>query len=116
MRAGELRERFAFYRRKPLTEPGDGYGTTEGEWLLVFRCRARTIPLRRGETVQAARLSGVQPMILTVRSTMWTRDVATDWRAEDVLTGKTYNIRTVEPDPKGASIDMLIEAGVPSDG
>lgn len=110
VRAGQLRERFAFDARQVVGD--DGYGNTLGGWAQVFSCAASVVPLRRGEAVQASRLSGVQPYVLTVRRSSASLQVTTAWRARDVRTGKVYNIRTVEPSSDKVSISMLVEEGV----
>jgi head-tail adaptor len=114
MKAGELRERFEFQEREKLPIPGDDHGVTEGGWVHRFECRAKIMPLRRGETVTASRIAGVQPYILTIRMQNAAKAVKTDWHCINKRTGEAFNIRTVEHDPKNASIDMLIEGGVVS--
>ncbi len=109
MKAGELSERFSFEKREPLA--GDAYGVSEGEWIEQFTCWTKKVPLRRGETVIASRLSGVQPYVLTIPASNQSRLIQTDWRAKDTRTGLTYNIRTVEPSPDRASIDLLVDGG-----
>lgn len=109
MKAGELSERFSFEKRETLA--GDDYGVAEGEWIEQFTCWTKKVPLRRGESVMASRLSGVQPFILTIRASSQSRLIQTDWRAKDTRTGDFYNIRTVEPSADRASIDLLIDGG-----
>lgn len=111
MPAGELRERVAFERRAVAD---DGFGNeTAGEFGEAFRVAARIKPARGGETVQAARLAGRQPVVVTVRCSSDTRRVTTDWRVRDVRAGVIYNIRSiVNPDERGAYFDMECEAGV----
>lgn len=111
MKAGELSERFSFEKRDTLASPGDEYGVSEGEWIEQFTCWTKRVPLRRGETVIASRLSGVQPYVLTIRASNQARLIKTDWRAKDARTGDYYNIRTVEQSPDRASIDLLIDGG-----
>ena len=110
VKAGHLRERFAFDKRSTVTD--DGYGNTLGGWVQAFTCAAGLVPLRRGEAVQASRLSGVQPYILQVRASSESRGVTTAWRARNTRTGKTYNIRTVEPSADRSMIELLCEEGV----
>ena len=110
MKAGELRERFAFYQRDAATD--DGYGNTIGAWVEQFTCAAGLTPLRRGEAVQASRLAGVQPFILRIRASTDSRAVTTAWRARDTRTAKVYNIRTVEPSADRVMIECLVEEGV----
>lgn len=109
MRAAELSERFSFEKREALA--GDAYGVAEGQWIEQFTCAAKKIPLRRGESVIASRLAGVQPYVLTIRASNQSRLIQTNWRARDARTGKEYNIRTVEPSPDRARIDLLVEEG-----
>lgn len=111
MKAGQLDKRFRFDKRRELTLPGDDHGTVEAEWQAQFTCWANLLYLRRGEGVQQSRLAGVQPCVLSIRSSQQSREIATDWRAVDVRTGQTYNIRTVEH-PTRDRIEMLIEGGV----
>ena len=117
MKAGELRERFAFDQRDAATD--DGYGNTIGAWVEQFTCAASMTPLRRGEAVQASRLAGVQPFILRIRASTDSRAVTTAWRARDTRVtstqfpdGKPYNIRTVEPSADRVMIECLVEEGV----
>lgn len=111
MSAGELRERVAFERRAPAD---DGFGNeVSGEWTEAFRCAARIRPARGGETIQAARLAGKQPVVITVRYNSNTRTVTTDWRVRDTRTETIYNIRSiVNPDEHRAYLDMECDAGV----
>lgn len=111
MSAGELRERVAFEYRAAVD---DGYGNeVSGDWTLGFRCAARIKPLRGGESVQAARLAGKQPVAITVRVSSNTRAVTTDWRVRDTRTDEVYNIRSkVNPDEKRAYFEMECDSGV----
>ncbi|MBF9042957.1 head-tail adaptor protein [Rhodobacterales bacterium HKCCE4037] len=95
MRAGALHERVAF--DAPVAAP-DGRGGVETTWgdaedAVVTRASFRY--LRGGETVQAARLSGSQPVVVTVRRSPATLGVTPDWRMRDVGRGdKVANIRS----------------------
>lgn len=109
MRAGQLRERFRFEKRNLAEEPGDGYGNLVEGWIYQFSAWGGLTPLRRGETVIAARLSGVQPYVLAMRASSDTRRVTTEWRVQHISTGRFYNIKTVEPSADHASIDCLLE-------
>lgn len=111
MSAGELRERVAFEQRAVVD---DGYGNdTAGEFAEAFRVAARIKPARGGETIQAERLAGRQPVVITVRCSNATRRVTTDWRVRDVRKDVVYNIRSIaNPDERGAYFDMECEAGV----
>lgn len=112
MYAGRLRERFCFEERATLNEPGDGAGTITERWLPRCTAWASLKLLRVGEDVLASRLTGVKPGILTVRASRETRDIRTEWRAINRITGETYNIRSVEPSADRSMIEMLVSAGV----
>ena len=110
IKAGHLRERFAFDMRAAAAD--DGAGNTLDAWAQVSVAAGGMTPLRRGEAVQASRLAGVQPYILQVRASSDSRCVTPAWRARNTRTGVTYNIRTVEPSADRSMIEMLVEAGV----
>jgi head-tail adaptor len=111
--AGDLKYRVTFAER---AQAGDPYGNITGEWVDRFTIWANIIPRLGGETVMAARLAGMQPMILRVRQSPDTAQITTDWKATDEA-GKIYNIRTVV-DPlmgegeAGKFYDMMAETGV----
>lgn len=111
--AGQLRERVAFERRDIVD---DGFGNeVAGDWIAAFAptlFAARIKPARGGETIQASRLGGKQPVVITVRSSTQTRQVQTEWRVRDVRHDVTYNIRSiVNPDEKNAFLDMECDTG-----
>ncbi|GGD30797.1 head-tail adaptor protein [Aureimonas glaciei] len=107
--AGQLRERFAF---DGPTEVDDGYGGVVAGFGEQFSVAARRQYLRGGEAVQAARLQGKQPVILTVRRSSQTEAITTQWRARDARTGEVFNIRSIEPSEDRSGFDILAEAGV----
>lgn len=110
-RAGELRERIAFEQREFQS---DGYGNQQsGTWTEEFRCAARITPSRGAETIQAARLAGKNPVVITVRASSQTSQVRTEWRARDTRSGVIYNIRSiVNPDEEKIFYDMECDSGV----
>lgn len=109
MSAGELRERVAFHS---IADSDSSYGITAGEYEEQFRRAARVRPLVGTEPVIAQRLTGVQPVVIRVRSDSETRDVDTAWKIVDVRSLVAYNIRAVTPDEKRKYIEFLCEAGV----
>lgn len=118
--AGALRERVIFQRRGE-TPDGSGNEIT-GEWTDQFEEAARLQPRLAGEAVIAARLTGVQPYILTVRSSRRTRDVTTAWRAYDARGGvdpngdprRSFAIQSIaNVDEKNQYIDFLVAEGQP---
>jgi head-tail adaptor len=109
---GELRERVAFEFRAPDTD--DGFGNTiSGDWTIGATVAARIKPLRGSESVQAARLAGRQPTLITVRRSAATAQITTDWRARDVRSGALYNVRSVvNPDEHDRFLDLECDVGV----
>lgn len=114
MSAGELRERVRFEARGLVD---DGFGNeVSGDWAnalgtTVFS--ARITPSRGAESIQAARLAGKQPVVITVRSSQQTRQVTVDWRVVDARSGTIYNIRSiVNPDERDVFLDMECDSGV----
>ncbi|TMV07330.1 head-tail adaptor protein [Arenibacterium halophilum] len=119
MGAGSLRERIVFER--PKSEP-DGHGGIETGWTEMFEVRAALRWLRGGESVQAARLSGRQPAVFTIRANDQTRAIAPDWRLRDLrrlaldaggqpIRG-VFNIRAVIETEDRAWIEITAETGV----
>lgn len=110
MAAGKLSEVLSFRTRQNLD---DGAGNeVSGPWIEQFKREAEVTALRGGESVQAARLSGKQPYLVTIRYCAEAAQVTTDWSAADVRTGVIYNILTAVPRPKRDYIDMMVQAGV----
>lgn len=108
MGAGELRERVAF---DEISDSDTSYGIAAGDWEEQFRRDARIRPLVGTEPVIAQRLTGVQPIVITVRSDSLTRTVTTAWRIRNVRSGDAFNIRSVTPDEKRRYVDFLVEKG-----
>lgn len=107
------RERLKFQSRR--TTATDAYGNSQANFVDRFPAYASVRPLRGGsEPVIGARLTGVQPVVIRVRSSSLTRLIATDWRAVDERdASKVYNIRAVSnPDQRNREIEILAEAGV----
>lgn len=107
--AGRLDKRVRFDSPTP-TE--DGFGGREDGWtaqMTVWACYTR---LRGGETVLASRLEGRQPTVIRVRASSAARAITTDWRAVDVRTGETFNIRSIVETQDRAWLDITAESGV----
>lgn len=113
MSAGELRERVAFHE---IASSDSSFGIVAGEYEEQFRRGARIRPLVGTEPVIAQRLTGVQPVVIKVRSDSATRDVTTAWKIVDTRSLVSYNIRAVTPDEKRKYIEFLVEAGVAVNG
>ena len=112
--AGSLRYRLKFSERDN-TE--DEYGNVSTGWTDRFIVSGSITAKVGGENVDAARLAGRQPVILTVRRSAETRQVTTDWKATEIESGREFNIRTaIDPfigdGQHGFWIEMIAETGV----
>lgn len=89
----DLHYRVAF--DAPIENP-DGHGGTEVGWdtANAHVTRAHFRYLRGGETVQAARLQGRQPVVVTVPDCAAARSASTGWRMRDLNSGEIYNVRS----------------------
>lgn len=111
MTAGKLRSSLHFQRR---TVEDDGYGNeTVGDFATVFTDAAEIIPRMGSEAVMGARLQGLQPVTIRVRSHIATRGLGAEWRAVNARTGEIYAITSppVNVDQKNRYIDMLATIG-----
>lgn len=107
--SGSLSERIAFLQQ---VEGDDGYGGVVVGWQSIFEEPARLAPKLGSEPVVAGRLQGIQPYLLTVRSSTRTRSVTPAWRVRNVRTGREYNIKTsVNVDERNAYLEMLVVEG-----
>jgi head-tail adaptor len=112
--AGALRYRLTFAERDTVE---DEYGNIGLTWIDRFTVSGNITAKVGGEAVDAARLQGRQPVILTVRRSTDTRQVTTDWKATEVESGTEFNIRTsVDPfigtSQHGLWFEMIAETGV----
>lgn len=109
MAAGKLQHQLVFSSRE-LTS--DGFGNEEGGWDVRFTRWAEIIPLKGGEQVMAARLGGVQPVLIRVRLDSDTDDIAPDWRAVDEK-GVLYALHSVaDMEQNRELLTITAEAGV----
>lgn len=107
--AGSLSERVAFLQQ---VEGDDGYGGVVVGWQEQWQEPARLQPKLGSEPVVAGRLQGIQPYLLTVRSSTRTRSVTPAWRVRNVRTGVTYNIKTaVNVDERNQWLELLVVEG-----
>ncbi|WP_438748402.1 head-tail adaptor protein [Pararhizobium sp. O133] len=108
--AGAMRQKVHFQRR---TEKEDEYGNTVEDFQTIFTDAAEFIPLRGGEQVTAARLTGIQPFIVRVHSSTQTRAVGPDWQIVDARSGVVYAITAppVNTDQKNAYLDIMVTQG-----
>lgn len=63
----------------------------------------------------ASRLTGQQPVTITVRRSSLTRDINAGWRAMDVRTGEFYAITSPAADmaQDGATLELMAVSGRP---
>ncbi|WP_341989761.1 phage head closure protein [Azorhizobium sp. AG788] len=110
--AGDLNRRMRFEARAVVAD--DGYGNTEGAWTEQFTIAAKVKPLRGGESVLAMRLSGTQPVVMTVRQSAQTRAIRADWRAVDAHSGEVFALTSPPTDMDGtrAWLDILATSGI----
>ena len=108
-KAGDLRERLRFER--PVSA-SDGLGGTVNGFETAFEARGGYQRLRGSETVQAARLDGRQPTVITIRSFAAARQAGTDWRIVDRGSGEIFNIRSVTETKDRRWLEFLAESGV----
>ncbi|WAP67227.1 head-tail adaptor protein [Jiella pelagia] len=108
--AGLLNERIAFDEK--VATQGEGGGTVSG-FAEQFVVAARRRYLRGGEGVQAARLEGRQPVVLTIRRSSQSQGITPEWRARDARSGVVYEIRSVEPSEDRRDLDLLCEVENP---
>ncbi len=110
--SGLLRQKLNFQRREPID---DSYGNEQsGEFTTMFAAAAELIPLKGSEPVIAARLTGVQPFIIRIRSCVAAREVDMAWRIVDARNpARIFNITAaVDPDNKNAWIEIMATQGV----
>ncbi|MET3924602.1 head-tail adaptor protein [Devosia sp. 2618] len=104
-RAGALRERLHCQKRGPGDDGwggvvDNGKGPFENAFASPISAGMR--PRTGGEEVTAARLSGQQPYIVTVRNTSRTRQITTGWQLVDARNAdRVFAITSPPADPDG---------------
>ncbi|WP_337183852.1 head-tail adaptor protein [Shinella sp.] len=97
---------------RPMKVP-DGHGGRIDGWGEPVTADASFRFLRGGETVQAARLAGRQPVVVTVYDNSQTRAVRTSWRMRDLRSGEVYNVRSGPvPTDDRQDLEFTVESGV----
>lgn len=113
--AGELRERVHLQRR---AAGNDGFGVgPSGQFETVATVWAHYLPLRGSESVQASRLQGRQPYVVTIRQSSQVRDLTPAWRIVDARNeARVFAISAPPTDPDGrrAFFEILCTEGAPS--
>lgn len=116
-RAGALRERV---HCQLGAAGGDGWGGAaipgSGAYATEFTISAAMAPRTGGEGVDAARLGGRQPFVVTVRNTGQTRRISTAWRLVDARNAsRVFSVTSPPADPDGTNqwLEFIaIEGGV----
>lgn len=106
--AGSLHAKVTFCT---ITDQPDGHGGFE-PLPTSFTVRANIRYLRGGETVQAARLTGKQPVVVTVRRSSQTAALTTDDAMKDARTGTEYQIRAIVGTEDRQFMEITAESGV----
>lgn len=117
-RAGALRERLHFQQRGDGDDGMGGPPTAgQGEFATVFTNSASMKPRTGGEGVDAARLNGRQPYVVTVRNTPETRSITVAWQLVDARNeSRVFAVVSPPADPDGRNrwLEFLAIEGVPS--
>ncbi|WP_303698774.1 head-tail adaptor protein [Brevundimonas naejangsanensis] len=101
----QLRERWAFQQR--------GGSAGRAEWDAGFTRWTEVTWLRGSEAVMQDRLTGVQPVILTVKEDGETRSITAGFRAVDLRNGaNAANVTGVSPAKKRGFLDILATIGI----
>lgn len=90
----------------------DVYGGVEDGWTEVFTTRGHFRYLRGGETVQAGRLEGKQPVVVTIPTSSNARNVTPGWRMRDTQRSVNYNVRSVIVSDDRREMEITCESGV----
>lgn len=117
MQGGRFNERLVFQRR---TFVDDGYGNKEGgDWEDQFEMRANVRPRLGGETVIAQRLTGLQPLLITVRKCSKSDQIQVGWRAKKAANPTViYDITSPTTDVTGKrkELEMVAQTGIATSG
>ncbi|MDX8517968.1 phage head closure protein [Mesorhizobium dulcispinae] len=108
-RPGQLRESVTL---QDFMTIDDGHGNEISDFFDVATVPARIQFLKGSEEVIAARLTGTQPIVITIRNGGPSAAVSTDWRVINDRTSETYNIRSIIRSERGDWIELLVESGV----
>lgn len=112
MDAGKLNRRVAFDAPKKVKDAHGGVKNGFADDADATRVWANFRFLRGGETVQAARLAGRQPIVVTIRNSSQSKIIDTSWRMRD-SDGEVYNIRSGPvPSDDRLYLEFTVEGGV----
>lgn len=97
--AGDLRSLVVFSER---LQSSDGAGNWREAWADRVTRRAKIVPARGSESLDAERSEGRGLVSITVRADRDTRTITTDWKARDDLAGVEYNVKSVQDPYQGS--------------
>lgn len=112
---GALRYRFDCQKRG---DGNDGWGTSvegQGDFESQFGVHAAMRPRTGGEGVDAARLGGTQPYVVTVRKTSNTKLITVAWQLVDARdNSRVFAVTSppADPDGRGAWLEFIVTEGV----
>ncbi|MCZ7493240.1 phage head completion protein [Agrobacterium salinitolerans] len=110
---GDLRGTFEFRRK---TDGNDGFGGVipgAGPVATIFTTSGR-INVRSGDEMVLNNVPrGVSTVEITVRQQPAIKAVNTTWSIRDKHSGRSYNVKMMKPDQKGAFITFTAEGGTP---
>lgn len=107
MGAGAFRERWTFQQRAE-----DANGDRRGPWEAGRTLYADVTFLRGTEAVMQDRLTGRQPVVITVRDSSLSRKITSAWRAIDSRSpDRIANITSVSPSRERGFLDILATIG-----
>lgn len=109
MRQIRLHENYIFYKRVETAD--DGYGNILSDWVEQFRARGERRYDKGGESVIAARLQGVQPVKIIIRTSASSALVCEDWKVVDANSGTSYNIMAKTELPRRQYFELLCKSG-----
>ena len=110
MRAGDLRDRYTFQRRVAGAIVGglDQAGAWGSDAPDAYTCAANTLWLKGSEAVQAARLQGDQPAVLTIRVCTAAQLIDNTWRAVDTRDAtRILKVTSAVLSPDRAFVEIL---------
>lgn len=110
---GHMRERVHCQSKGPAADEFGNPVPTGSAWATQFTVWAGLRPRNGGEAVIAGRLQGVQPYVVTMRSSAQTRQISSGWRLIDANdASRVFNVRTAaDPDGKRQWLELLVEEG-----
>ncbi len=113
MQPGKLDQRVAFDAPRVTSDGAGGRVNGFVDAGSAYECAAHFRNLRGSETVIASRLSGVQPVVVTIRTSSAARAISTEYRMRDLRRpDDIYQIRAIVETDDRAFLELTCERGV----